>query len=61
MYDSESATYCFAITFGTESGELPSKQELEELVKQKLHFGGELEPITGLSAFAVRLEGMLYG
>lgn len=53
MYGSESATFIVEITLGTEEGELPDDNEVEELVANQM--AGELDEDTGLFTMAVIL------
>jgi hypothetical protein len=53
----ETSTYIFKITFTTSTGELPTDNEVEEMVGDQLE--GELDETTGLFLAAVDLIGRI--
>jgi len=53
----ETSTYIFKITFTTSTGELPSDNEVEEMVGDQLE--GELDETTGLFLASCDLVGRI--
>ena len=51
---SESAIYTVEITLMTEDGELPTSEQVEEMIAAQM--SGELDPVTGLFTAAVILR-----